>query len=195
MGETLVIRLKGRKPPAKKKVKAEPIREQSESVSLEGSSAHRLRKNLKLRYKIYEARNPFKDGEYPVLPRDITRINDIELSTLYGQFSAYGEYVHDVAAGYEVEFILSENDSKIEDALERLRLHEDTDNKRPKHVKEDIAFVEEGARKKRAHKLEMKSMYKILQAKLDAIDRNIRALSREQTRREKEYEHRLNKTP
>lgn len=152
-----------------------------------GNNAYRLRKHLKSRYKITQAKSPFEDDDFPTLPRDITSLSDEDLSKKYGELSAYAEYVNDVAAGYEVEFIFQENDSKIEDALARL---EQVDTGSTKQVKDDTAFISEDARKKRAGKLEMKATYKILEAKANSIERNIKVLSREQTRREKVYDRR-----
>ncbi len=152
-----------------------------------GSNAYRLRKHLKSRYKITQSKSPFED-EFPTLPRDITSLSDQDLSKKYGELSAYAEYVHDVAVGYEVEFIYQENDSKEEDVLARLKLAEDSENTIPKHIKEDMAFMSDDVKKKRSSKIEMKAVFKILESKLNSIERNIKVLSREQTRREKVYD-------
>lgn len=150
--------------------------------------AYQLRERIQKKYKIFMPKNPCRDGEEPEMPRDITTLTDAQLSQRYGEMSAFAGYVHTVAANYDVEYILLENDSKVEDAIQRLKLVEDGNI--PKHVKEDLAFVSEEARTKRAAKLERKAMFKILGAKLEGIERNIRALSREQTRREKDHERR-----
>lgn len=156
-----------------------------------GTLAYRLRERIEVKYQIPMPKNPFKQGYSPEMPRDITVLTDEQLSRLYGEMSSFAGYVHDIAATYDVEFILMENSAKEEDVLERLRLAAETENAIPKHIKEDMAFVSEEARTKRAAKLERKAMFKILGAKLEGIERNIRALSREQTRREKDHERRI----
>lgn len=173
----------------KKKPSFRPV-EREEELRDVGTPAYRLREHIQTKYKVPFPKNPFVDGGQPTIPRDITTLNDVELSRLYGQLSAFAEFVHNTVAVYDVEYILMENSSKESDVLERLKLANDSDNNIPKHIKEDMAFMSEGARTSRAAKLERKSMYKILGARLEGIERNIRALSREQTRREKDHERR-----
>jgi hypothetical protein len=165
--------------------------EQDEESKEVGTPAYRLRERIQVKYKIPLPKNPFGEGEHPVMPLDIVSLTDQQLSRLYGQLSVLASYVHDTAATYDVEYIFMENNAKEEDVLERLRLADESDNKIPKHIKEDMAFMAREARVTRAAKLERKAMFKILGARLEGIERNIRALSREQTRREKDHERRI----
>jgi polyhydroxyalkanoate synthesis regulator phasin len=132
---------------------------------------------------IPEVPNPnFK--EFPTVPDDITGLHEKDLSALYGRLDAFAGFVGFYFAKAEVEYLeaavgLKELEAELAlDALSDAKKGEATQRKLE-------AYLEDRAREMRQKELYHKAEMKILKGRLENIERSIKTLSREQSRREK----------
>lgn len=127
--------------------------------------------------------------EFPKVPEDITGIHDQDLSALYGRLDAFAGYISAKLSAAEVEFLevsvsLKELEAKL--ALEAL-----IDAKKGEATKRKYeAFLDDQAVELRKSETYHKAEVKLLKGRLEAVERSIRILSREQSRREKVYDRR-----
>jgi len=126
--------------------------------------------------------------EFPTIPDDITSLHDKDLSALYGRLDAFAGYVSFVFAQSEVEYLdaaVALKEMEAELSLDAL-----ADAKKGETIKKKLeAYLEVKARALRQKELYHKAEMKLLKARLENVERSIRTLSREQSRREKINDH------
>ena len=123
-----------------------------------------------------------KQEEYtPSLPPDITTVTNVQLGRLQSEFASYADYVQGVLALAEIDHLESVDVEKTEEAKTRLSLHEGT-----LQEKADEAHLDPVATRRRQESLEAKARRTFLRNRLDQLERAMKVISREQSRRETE---------
>lgn len=150
--------------------------------------AQRIVRRMKERYKISLPDAPVDEhgNTYvPTLPPDLTAISSAELGLLQGRFAAYADYVESCLATAEIDHLEGQNSEDIEEAKQRLRRTNDDGTVQDR---KDDAFLDPAAQKVRSEALERKATRRFMQTRLSQLERDIKVLSREQSRREALHE-------
>lgn len=135
---------------------------------------------IRERYKIPETARP--EYEAPILPRNVSIISSKELGTLQGQFAAWANYVEDILAREDVDKWFTVTQEEYAMAVTRLEA------KGSVQIKRDTAIIDNAEKTKRT--TEKKAFVRLLTVKLNQFERARTTLSREQTRRELEWQKR-----
>jgi len=139
---------------------------------------------------IPEVGRPELKGGFPEVPDPITGLHDEGLSELYTRMDAFAAFVQEQVAIAEVEALDSHLRLKTLESRLQLEALEATHGSATQRKLE--AFLDHDAVELRQEDLRRRAEAKLLKSRLDGLERSIRILSREQTRREKVYERRRN---
>lgn len=130
-----------------------------------------------------------KPDAFPEVPLDITSLHDSDLSELYGKLDAFAAYVGEHLAVAEVSHL--DCARRLKDLESRLALEALEGVERGKAtVRKLEAFMDEEAVQLRKDTTYHKAEVKLLQQRVDGMERSIRVLSRDQSRREKQHDRR-----
>lgn len=146
--------------------------------------AEKIVKGLKDKYRITLSSAPLDNfnREYvPELPHDITLLSDVDLGKLQGQFASYTSYVETCMAMADVESYEGESIRENEAAIQRLSRSGEAGTVQDK---KDDAYLDPASTRTREEALHKKAVATLMKAKMRQLERSIKVLSREQSRRE-----------
>lgn len=161
-------------------------------VSTPKSNARSLAEKLIAKHHgqgIPEVSQPFKDvSEIPEIPEDITELEDKRLSALYGRLDAFASFVGYRLAQAEVNKL--DTGRRLKDLEARLILENLEGVKKGEITKKKTeTYLDKRLVELREQETYHNAEVKLLKARHEGIERTIRVLSREQTRREANQGH------
>lgn len=153
---------------------------QQKGGRITGSLAQRLIANLRERGV---PDTPKPKGEPPIFPANIAVLSDDQLAYLSGVYTAWANYLEDMIGSADATRWEADNYEAEVDVVERLRAEGTVQERK------DAAFIK-GDKARRAA-VAAKIRTTLLTRKLNQYDRALKALSREQTRRDVAKSRRL----
>lgn len=162
------------------------------------TGARSLAETLLARHRgmgIPEIAQPYAEvSDAPVVPQDITSLSDKDLSTLYGRLDAFASFVGYRLAEAEVRKLDAGHQLKDLDAEKNLIGLSGVKKGDITRMRMEI-FLDKDLVGMRTSEVYHTAEVKLLKARYEGIERTIRVLSREQSRRESEHGRRAYNKP